>query len=227
MKGVWIDWSSISDFISQRRALPRRALLAQIVATYGRADISLSALNGYCKRMGWMTGRDGRFPPGLAPHNKGKPFTAARKSAATQFRKGNLPHNTKWLGHERVSKDGYVEISVAETNPHTGFPRRYVLKHLWLWEQAHGPLPPGQCLKCLDGDKTNTAPSNWEAIPRAMLPRLGGRYGRAFDAAPPELKPAILAVTKLEHAVRVRTRGEKAPKPRGRPPKACMETTHE
>jgi hypothetical protein len=34
-------------------------------------------------------------------------------------------------------------------------------------------------LKCLDGNKQNTDPSNWEAVPRALLPRLAGgnRYG--------------------------------------------------
>lgn len=92
------------------------------------------------------------------------------------------------------------EISVDERNPHTGFERRYVLKHRWLWEKKHGPVPDGMVLKSRDGDKRNTEPSNWELIPRALLPRLGGRYGRDYDHAPAELKPTIMAVAKLEQA---------------------------
>lgn len=118
------------------------------------------------------------------PANKGKKCPEgvggrhpnARRS---QFKKGQEPHNTKHLGHERLSKDGYVEISVAETNPHTGYGRRYVHKHVHLWEALNGPVPEGHCLKSLDGDRTNTAPANWIAIPRGALPRLnGGRASR-------------------------------------------------
>ncbi|MDO6503117.1 HNH endonuclease, partial [Shimia thalassica] len=64
------------------------------------------------------------------------------------------------------------------------------------------PLPTGMCLKALDGDKTNTDPSNWKMIPRALLPRLNGRFGRDYENAAPEVKPLILATAHLEHAAR-------------------------
>lgn len=63
-------------------------------------------------------------------------------------------------------------------------------------------MPKGHRLKCLDGNKANTDPSNWEPIPYALAPRLDGRFGRGFEQAPPELKPLILATAKLEHAAR-------------------------
>lgn len=174
-------------------------------AQFGR-DVAAHSLHALRKRKGWKTGRTGCFPKGNEPFNKGKPHPTRGRAAETQFKKGGLPHNTKFLGHERVSKDGYVELSVAETNPHTGFNRRYVLKHRWLWEQANGPLPKDHALKCLDGNKQNTDPANWEPVPRALLPRLAGgnRYHRkfAFDDAPPELRPSLLAIAKLEHASR-------------------------
>ncbi|UFF43090.1 HNH endonuclease [Pseudosulfitobacter pseudonitzschiae] len=96
---------------------------------------------------------------------------------------------------------------VAETNPWTGAKTRPVHKHRWLWEQQNGPVPKGMVLKCLDGDKTNTDPSNWEPIPQALLPRLNGRFGRGYDAAPAEIKPTLLATAKLEHAVRLKRQG--------------------
>jgi hypothetical protein len=40
-----------------------------------------------------------------------------------------------------------------------------------------------------------------------MAPRLNGRFGRGYDAAPAELKPIILATAKLEHAAREARKG--------------------
>ncbi|AVX04279.1 hypothetical protein MXMO3_01754 [Maritalea myrionectae] len=184
---------------------------AAFCAQFNRCDVSATNLHSLRKRKGWKTGRTGQFPKGNKPYNKGKPHPARGRAAETQFKKGHKPHNTNYLGHERVSKEGYVEISVDEVNPHTGFERRYVLKHRWLWEKKHGSVPKGKALKCLDGDKTNCDPSNWEAIPRALLPRLnGGKAKRtvAFDDAPDELKPVILSAAKLEHAVREKRKGD-------------------
>ena len=75
------------------------------------------------------------------------------------------------------------------------------MKHRWLWEKANGPLAKGMALYCLDGDRKNTDPSNWEAIPRGMLPRLNNRHGRSYDTAPQELKPTLMLIAKVEHAV--------------------------
>jgi hypothetical protein len=42
--------------------------------------------------------------------------------------------------------------------------------------------------------------SRWRA--RALLPRLNGRFGRNYDAAPAEMQPVILATAQLEHTAR-------------------------
>lgn len=181
-------------------------------AAFGRTDMTAQKLHALRNRKQWKTGRTGQFVKGAAPMNKGKTCPPGRggrhpNARRTQFKKGGLPHNTKWLGHERVSKDGYVEISVAQKNPHTGYGRRYVLKHRWLWEKENGPVPDGMMLKS-KGDKLNTDPSNWQLVPRAIVPRLNGSKGTrlAYDDAPDEIKPTILAVAKLEHQIRERTK---------------------
>ena len=194
-------------WIKANSTLPRAEAHALFCARFMRPEISLPNFNSLCKRKGWMTGRDGRIMAGSVPHNKGRPMPSHPNSAATQFKKGNLPHTYRGHGHERIcKKDGYVVMRVAETNPWSGGVTRPVHKHRWLWEQKHGPIPAGYALKCLDGDKTNCDPSNWELIPRGMLPRLNGgnRYRNApvYDAAPAELKPSIMAVAKLEQAAR-------------------------
>lgn len=207
MKGRQIRYDPIElRWIEANCTLPRAAAHALFCARFRRDDVSPSNFNALCKRKGWMTGRTGCFEKGHEPHNKGVPMAdhVRERCAATMFRRGGLPHNTKGHGHERIdSKDGYVVMIVDEVNPWTGAATRPVHKHRWLWEQANGPIPDGYALKCLDGDKTNTDPSNWEAVPRGVLARLnGGRHKKrlAYDAAPAELKPTVMATAKLLHA---------------------------
>lgn len=189
------------DWLRDNCTMPIRKYHATFCATFERTDITAQSLHGLRKRKQWKTGRTGQFSKGAVPWSKGKKLGNNPGSARTQFRAGELPHNVKYAGHERVSSQGYVEISIDETNPHTGFARRYVQKHRWLWEAKHGPVPDGMCLKCL-GEKTNADPANWALVPRGLLPRLNGRHGRSYDDAPDELKPTIMAVAKLEHQIR-------------------------
>jgi hypothetical protein len=207
VKGHTIPYSAAEmAWLEENRLLPISDYHAAFSDAFGRSDVSASNLHALRKRKGWKTGRTGCFEEGHVPHNKGKlcpEGTGGRhpNSRRTQFRKGGEPHNTKFLGHERVSKDGYLEISIADTNPHTEFCRRYVLKHKYVWEQANGQLPEGMALKCLDGNRLNTDPSNWELVPRAVLPRLnGGRFKNriAYDQAHPDVKPVVMAIAKLE-----------------------------
>ncbi|MCT4334264.1 HNH endonuclease [Paracoccus sp. YLB-12] len=199
------------DWIEARCRMPRRELHALFCARFERDDVSLSNLNALCKRKGWMTGRTGRYEPGREPENKGKSMPFHPNSAATRFKKGNMPHNSRGPGHERVdTKDGYVVMIIDEPNPWSGAATRPVHKHRYLWEKANGPVPDGHVLKCLDGDKTNTDPSNWEPVPRGLLPRLNGRWtGLKFDAAPAEVKPTLTAIARLDNQAREARRRKK------------------
>lgn len=197
-------------WIEANKDRPRAELHSAFCFRFGRKDVTAGALKGLCKRMGWITGRNGRFVPGQVAPNKGKAMPFHPNSAATRFKKGQRPHTWRGPGHEAIDKkDGYVWLIVAEPNPYTGAETRRVQKHKWLWEQANGPMPEGHVLKCLDGDKTNTDPSNWEALPRAIMPRLNGRFGRNYDNASPEIKPILLATAKLEHEARTLRRAQR------------------
>lgn len=213
MKGRWITYSADEmAWLEANRGLVISAYHGAFVERFGREDVSLVNLHWLRKRKGWKTGRTGCFAKGEVPHNKGKKCEPGRggnhpNARRTQFTKEQTPHNTNYLGHERIDRtDGYVYISVDQPNPHTGYERRYVLKHVWLWEQANGPVPEGHCLKSLDGNRQNCDPSNWELIERALLPRLAGgnRYRSvlAYDDAAPEVKPLVLAAAKLAHRAR-------------------------
>jgi hypothetical protein len=192
-------------WIKRRRATPRRELHALFIAAFPHHTVSLEGFKQLCTAKGFLTGRDGRLVKGNVPANKGKKMPFNPNSARTQFKKGQRSPNTKYAGHERIDKDGYVWISVDQTNPHTGFERRYVFKHRWLWEQQNGPVPDGMVLKC-KGKKSNPDPSNWELVPRALLPRLNNRWGRRYDDAPEDLKPTMVALARLEQRLRDKQR---------------------
>lgn len=212
MKGHPIRYSAEEmAWLEANRAMPIRDYHAAFSATFARDDVAASNLHSLRKRKGWRTGRTGHFAKGQPPANKGLKCAPGRggnhpNARRTQFacgvRQGVAVKLYKPIGTERRSKDGYLERKI-----HDGMPlqSRWRAVHLIEWEALNGPIPKGHALKCLDGNKLNTAPNNWEAVPRSILPRLaGGRHKRyvEYDSAPAELKPVILAVAKLEDSAR-------------------------
>jgi hypothetical protein len=191
------------NWLRQNGHLPAPELGPAFLQAFPRSDVTAAQLVGWRKRNKVRTGRTGRFEPGQDPWTKGKklPFNAG--SATTQFKPGLVPHNARPIGYETVNRDGYVLICVNRPNPFRPHQKTHMaFKHKEMWEAAHGPVPKGHALKCLDGNKANCAPGNWEAIPKGLLPRLNGKSGRDYDTAPAEVKPTILAVAKLEHAAK-------------------------
>lgn len=211
MKGKKIRYSDDELAWIKRHARNHRASAhSAFVAKFARPDVSLKNFHSLCKRKGWFTGLTGRFEAGQPAHNKGKTLSpeARAKSARTMFKTGHVPHNYRGPGHEFLDpKDGYIFLIISDETARTKTKTRRVLKHKWLWEQKNGPLPKGHALKCLDGNRQNTDPENWQAVPRACLPRLaGGRWGRIpYDKASPEVRPVLLTIAKLEHAAREAT----------------------
>ncbi|WP_026756699.1 HNH endonuclease [Sediminimonas qiaohouensis] len=210
MKGKRISYSEAELlWIRGHRDWPRKQAHAAFVERFGRTDVSLENFKSLCSRKGWLTGRDGRIPKGNVPANKGRKGYYAPGCEKGWFKKGTrngrANRNYKPIGTERICKDGYIERKI-----HDGMPlqSRWRAVHLIRWEEFNGPLPEGHCLKCLDGDRTNTDPGNWIAIPRALLPRLSGRWRIPYDSAPPEIKSVLLKIAQLEHAARAAREGK-------------------
>lgn len=151
-------------------------------------------INSVLNRYRILSGRTRRFEKGNIPWNAG--VKGSLKANVTSFKQGNIPATRKPLGSERIcSKDGYIYVKIAERNPHTGSPTRYKCKHVHVWEQKNGKVPPGMVVAFKDGDILNCDPDNLMLISRAELLRLN-QHG--YKEMPDKLKPSLLALTKLE-----------------------------
>lgn len=83
------------------------------------------------------------------------------RTAKTRFKKGQDPHNTVPIGHERITKDGYVEVKVRHLKDgEDSKNKNFELKQRFIYEENFGPIPEGMIVEFLDGDKLNFEPSN-------------------------------------------------------------------
>lgn len=131
-----------------------------------------------------------RFKKGHAPANKGHkvPDHIKEKIKHTFFHKGNVPHNVKYDGHERIDKkDGYILMRIQKG--------KYVLKHRHIWEAHYGSIPRDMIITFKDGDRLNTDITNLKMITR--------REGIALNsiARYPELRTNILLIAKLKKLI--------------------------
>lgn len=132
----------------------------------------------------------GRYQKGQTAHNKGQKMATDtyEKVSRTMWKKGNVPANTNYDGHERINKDGYVMVRIRAG--------KYVLKHRYIWEQAHGPVPKGMILAFRDGNKLHITIENLELITRRE-----GMERNTIHRFPPELVSTIRLVNKLNKQI--------------------------
>jgi hypothetical protein len=118
-------------------------------------------------RRGDNVGRDTRFKPGQAAHNKGvkMPGWAPGRMRETQFTKGQHPHNWVPIGSTRLY-GGYLQRKIADTR---NMKRDWRCIHVMLWEEAHGPIPAGRAVIFKDRDKANIVLENLELVTREEL----------------------------------------------------------
>lgn len=124
--------------------------------------------------------RKTRFQPGHATWNKGTHFTAGGRSAETRFKPGQKPHTWHPIGHERITKDGYLQRKMTDT----GITRHdYVPVHHLIWREAGRDIPAGHALVFKNRNKTDIRLDNLELIPRAELMRRNSVHNYGPDIA--------------------------------------------
>lgn len=121
--------------------------------------------------------KGGCFEKGHEPHNKGKTWDeigiSEEKRArirTTQFKKGLVPHNAvdKPVGYERINRDGYVEVKVAERPSRQDCNDNFRFKHHIVYEQHNGEIPEDCNIVFADHDRMNFNPDNLVAVPRSL-----------------------------------------------------------
>ncbi len=125
-------------------------------------NLTINQIKGAISRYKLNTGFTGHLPKGNIPHNKGMKGIYAKGSEKTWFKKGQIPFNHKPVGSERITKDGYIEIKIAESN-------KWRLKHLVIWEKKNGKVPKGYAIVFSDRDKTNLNIDNLILVTRHQL----------------------------------------------------------
>ena len=145
------------------------------------------------------SGLKGQFQKGGKPWNAGTKGQGLTGRNQHSFKPGNIPPNRNPLWHERQGKDGFIEMKVPEQNPYTGFPTRYKAKHVWVWEQANGPVPDGHVVAFKDSDRTNICLENLMLIPRVALLELNHMKYRDAHL---HIKPSIRALVRLKTKIR-------------------------
>lgn len=77
------------------------------------------------------------------------------------------------VGSERLGKDGYIMVKVAEWPTVPQSKDNWRFKHHVVWEQANGrPVPDGCTVFFADRDKRNFDPGNLVAVPRKYIGQL-------------------------------------------------------
>jgi hypothetical protein len=158
---------------------------------------------------GSRVGETTRFRKGHVPENKGlrRPSWYRGRMRETQFRKGGLSgaaaRNWKPIGTILRDPEGYLRIKVRNA-VHGAEPTGFGNADVWtqlhrrLWEQHHGPVPPGHVVAFRNGDRGDCAIGNLECISRADLARRNTMWGRL----PRELAEAIQLNTALKRKLR-------------------------
>lgn len=136
---------------------------AEIVEAYNQKfeePITRSRVKGYMANHKINNGLTGRFKKGNVPFNKGCKGVCALGCEKSWFKTGHVPSNHRAVGSERITKDGYIEIKIAE-------PNKWQLKHRFVWEEVNGQIPKGKNIRFLDGDKLNCNIENLALVSKA------------------------------------------------------------
>jgi hypothetical protein len=103
-------------------------------------------------RLDGIRGGATRFKKGLTPWNKGLKGLLHEGSKPTQFKPGQMPHNTHPIGSYRVTKDGTLQRKISNAKGSNSVRWRGV--HELVWVEANGPVPAGHIVVFKPGQRT-------------------------------------------------------------------------
>ena len=124
-------------------------------------SMTIHQLKYYCKTHKVFTGRTGRFEKGHRPTNAPPKGTCPEWIAPYKYRKGQDNGKSCNPGTERVTQEGYIEVKVDKK-------RMWRMKHVLVWEKAHGKVPDGYMVIFKDNDRSNCNLDNLMIISKSV-----------------------------------------------------------
>lgn len=138
------------------------------------------------------------FKPGHSSWIKGKKGVQFAGCKATQFKPGQRSHNETPIGTER-EKQGYLwrKVSAKQTGSWRDDWRQV---HLLVWEEHHGPVPPGHVVTFRNKNTLDPRIENLECITRAEH-----TARNTIHRYPPELRQLMRLNGRLKKLIRDKT----------------------
>lgn len=177
------------EFLQNNRKLMTASELTSAFNTQFSTHKTPGAIKRFCNKRQWYANSSGKFVKGYKPWNTGT--KGLMKANKTSFKQGdyNRKNEPKLIGYERKhGLSGYTFIKIAN-------PNKWKLKQVYLWELKNGLLPKGFIVRFKDGDNTNFALENMEAIDRKLHLKLNLN---GYKQADKEIKPLIRILSQVE-----------------------------
>lgn len=133
--------------------------LAEMFNQHFNTNITAKEIAYFRRNNKLNSGLTGQFKKGNVPHNKDKKQVeymsqeSIERTKETRFKKGNKPKNYRPVGSERITKDGYIEVKVAD-------PNKWETKNKIIYKQYFGDIPEGHKIIYADGNKLNNDINN-------------------------------------------------------------------
>nr|DAU70930.1 MAG TPA: homing endonuclease [Caudoviricetes sp.] len=151
------------DFIKAHQGASAREM-AELFTEHFNIHVTKNQMKAVMYRNNISSGKTGRFEKGNIPNSKGQKMSKEQyeKCKPTMFKKGHIPKNHREIGSERITKDGYTEVKIAD-------PDVWKLKHRLIYEEHYGEIPAGYFVIFGDGDKLNFDINNLILVSRSEL----------------------------------------------------------
>lgn len=198
--------TEVLDFIREHAAGTPRTVLTELVNERFGTGYTAEQIRHCCNNRHIRNGINCQFEPGHVPANKGKKGYSPPGCEKGWFERGQTPHNTKPIGHERITREGYTEVKIREKDPEDPSRKNFVLKHRLIWEQLHGPIPKGYIVAFRDGNKQNFDPDNLALISRKQNAVFNHSHLRPAD---PDLFDSSALLVDLISAMNKKRKGQK------------------
>lgn len=109
---------------------------------------------------------NGQFLPGHIPKNKGQ--KGIHRSPETEFKKGNIPPQTKYDGAISLRKKKDKQGNVIEQYYYIRIAKgKWELLHRYNYKKKYGDIPAGMILVSKDENPLNCDADNWECITKS------------------------------------------------------------